>query len=437
MLSRAKLYLIRKRGKTFTLFILISLISTFVTISLSLMHTTNEVSAFMRTTLGAQIEIRQHRQLVLHGQDSVPDVDAPLTSTILKEIMGIQGITQYNTRNNGFVSGLSFVQGFHSSGYDDMGGIQGVNDTGLLSNFSNQTLTLDAGRHITTDDENVVIISETLALANELTIGDMIELAPAALGTDEAGRFVNTVNYSGSSTQAKVIGIFVQNEMRADESLQPTAGLVVNQLFSDHTLMTNLGLANPDEYEEATFYVENPADLPEIMGEIEQVEGLGEEIFLIQPNDFNYMRISGDLQTMQSLILILLIGIGLVSTIILVLILVLRMRGRIREVGILLSVGIRKSQIWGSFLLEIAMVALAAFMFSYATSSLIVPFLKQGILADLPVMYDLGQYGFQPMPLPIYSVVYLSILLVILLVAFISTLLTIRLKPKQILSKMS
>jgi len=85
------------------------------------MHTTNEVSAFMRTTLGAQIEIRQHRQLVLHGQDSVPDVDAPLTSTILKEIMGIQGITQYNTRNNGFVSGLSFVQGFHSSGYDDMG----------------------------------------------------------------------------------------------------------------------------------------------------------------------------------------------------------------------------------------------------------------------------------------------------------------------------
>ena len=312
-----------------------------------------------------------------------------------------------------------------------------MNDTGLLSNFSNQTLTLDAGRHITTDDENVVIISETLALANELTIGDMIELAPAALGTDEAGRFVNTVNYSGSSTQAKVIGIFVQNEMRADESLQPTAGLVVNQLFSDHTLMTNLGLANPDEYEEATFYVENPADLPEIMGEIEQVEGLGEEIFLIQPNDFNYMRISGDLQTMQSLILILLIGIGLVSTIILVLILVLRMRGRIREVGILLSVGIRKSQIWGSFLLEIAMVALAAFMFSYATSSLIVPFLKQGILADLPVMYDLGQYGFQPMPLPIYSVVYLSILLVILLVAFISTLLTIRLKPKQILSKMS
>jgi len=59
MMNRAMLYLRRKKGKSFTLFILILLISSFVTTSLALMYTTNQVSRFMRESIDGRIEIRQ------------------------------------------------------------------------------------------------------------------------------------------------------------------------------------------------------------------------------------------------------------------------------------------------------------------------------------------------------------------------------------------
>jgi ABC-type lipoprotein release transport system permease subunit len=434
MLNRAMLYLIRKKGKTLTLFVLIFLISTFVTTSLALMYTMNEISTYMRTTLGAQIEIRQQRQFSLPGQDSVISLEKYLTDFILKQIISIPGIHQYNTRNSGYISGLLFITGSFSSESANMGRIHGTNDSALLPDFKDQVLALTEGKHFTAEDENVVIISQTLALANGLTIGDLVELMPAEFALNEEGRFANTLNYSGPGTQAKIIGIFAENELQANAGFQPTPGLVANQLYATHALLTILGLANHGEYETATFYVENPADLPRIVKEIEQIESLDWDAFLMESNDFGYNRISRNLLTMQNLMLALLIAICVVGAIILTLILVLRMRGRVHEVGILLSLGIRKNHITGGFLLEIAIIAILTFIFSFAASGLIVPLLEQGFLWEFPVIRD---SAFQSMPLKIYFVVYLFVLLMILLTSFFSTILTIRLKPNQILSKMS
>jgi len=429
MLKRTLLYLRRKKGKTFTLFALLFLIATFVKTSFALMHTMNEVSTLMRITLGGQIEIGQERWLAApQVVDSEENLIATLTEANLGQMMEVQGVHSYLARTSGHVRGLSFIEGFDLGELDDMGGIHGVNDSELLSDFSDETLSLARGRHITPEDENKVIISLTLALENDLEIGDQIELTSAELGSTDIE--------NETRIQAEIVGIFTETEAQPI-GFRPTASLMVNQLFSDHSLLYQLGLGNLGEYESATLYVYDPADLPRIVAEIRQLDGMDWDRFRIEYNDFNYMRISGDLQTVQNLILVLLVGIGVVSTVILALILVLRMRGRVREVGILLSVGISKSQIWGGFLLEITMISVVAFIFSYITSTLLIPFLNQGLLADLPMMNELGQADFQSMPLVIYSIVFMLILFVVLLTAFISTLLTIRLKPKQILSKLS
>jgi len=423
VLSRTLLYLRRKKGKTFTLFALIFLVSTFVTTSFALMHTMNEASTHMRMILGGQIEILQERWPTGREESSHDNSADTLTTSNIAQIMEISRVRSYTSRNSGHVSGISFIEGFEWGELDNAGTIHGINDSGMLSYFSDETLALVAGRHITTDDKNEVIISQTLALQNGLAVGDSVELIPAGLNSNDV-----------ASTQAEIVGLFTENEIQPIGS-QPTVALMANQIFSSHAVLNHLELANQGEYASATFYIEDPADLPRIVAEIRQLEGIGN--LLIQYNDFNYMRIAGDLQTIQNLILILLIGIGVVSAIILALILVLRMRGRVHEVGILLSVGIQKSQIWSGFLLEITMTAMVAFIFSYISSVLLVPVMNQGLLADLPMIYDVGQYYFQSMPLAIYSVVFILILFVVLLTAFISTLLTIRLKPKQILSKMS
>jgi len=434
MLNRTLLYLKRKKGKTFTLFALLFLISAFVTTSLALMHTMNEVSTLMRITLGGQIEIRQEHwstERVMESQESPTDT---LTKANLEQMMAISGVHSYVTRNSGHVSGLSFIEGFEWGELDDVGTLHGVNDSELLSDFSNETLSLVVGRHITPEDENKVMISQALALENNLEIGNKIELIPANVSSNDVE---DSVADDKTSIQAEIVGIFTENEAQPI-GFQSTALLMVNQIFSDHFLLHHLGLTNLREYESATFYAYDPADLPRIVAEIGQLEGVDWDIFHIQYNDFNYMRISEDLQTIQNLILILLIGIGVVSIVILTLILILRMRGRVHEVGILLSVGIGQNQILGGFLLEITMIAMVAFIFSFfITSVLLVPFLNQELFTDLPMMDEVGQYDFQSMPLAIYLVVFVLILFVVLLAAFISTRLTIRLKPKQILSKMS
>jgi len=78
-----------------------------------------------------------------------------------------------------------------------------------------------------------------------------------------------------------------------------------------------------------------------------------------------------------------------------------------------------------------------SFFASYAITSVLVPMLNQSLLADLPALAALGQQQFQTMPPAMYVLVYLLVLFVILGTAYITTRLTIRLKPKQILSKMS
>ena len=430
MLNRTFLYLKRKKGKTIILFLLVFLISTFVVTSLALKQTAGEVSTVMRESLGGQIELRMYQQLVLHGQEMVECSEIFLTDGWLREILEIPGIIQHNARQNSMASGLNFVEGFNSSGYDQMGSIHGMNESKWLPDFSNGALELTEGRHIASDNEHVVLISEVLALTNGLNVGDTVRLLPAELGTNDAGQFINTMDMGDfPSVQATVIGIFTIHEA-SNEGLQPTVGLTVNQIFSDTALLETLGLANYGFYNEITFHVGNPSHLPEIMERIRETEGFDEGNFFMQYNDFGYERISRELQTMQNLILILLAGIGFVSMVILSLILVLRMRGRIREVGTLLSVGIRKSQIWGGFLLEIALVSLVAFVFSHSVSINIVPVINRGMLAEFYGIYEMDYR----MALTVYAVAYLSILGVVLATTITSTLLTVRLKPKQILS---
>jgi len=446
MLNRTLLYLRRKVGKTITLFILVFLISTFITTSFTLMYTTDEVSSHIRATLGAQIHIRQQGRMIGRedGNWDGNDSDKFLTDAILSQIMEISSLQRYNIRNSGHVNGLAFIEGLNASEGDNIGRIQGNHYTELFPDFSDQILELIEGRHITPADEHVVIISELLALTNELSIGDIIELAPAELGLHEDGSFVNTIIDTGISVQAEIVGIFTQIEVQPSENLQPTAGLVDNQLFSDHTLLISLGVTSYGEYETATFYASNPSYLPAIIDEIEQIENLNWDIFFIQYNDSDYMRIAGNLQTIQNLIIILSVVIGIVSVVILILILILRLRGRVHEVGILMSVGIPKKEILGQFLLEIMIISVFSFILSYVLSGLMVHQIEKEVLVNFQVMSDIGyevfntdQSHFSSMPLAIISVIYLFILSVILITAFISITLTIKLKPKQILAKMS
>ena len=325
-MNRALLYIRRKKGKSFTLFMLLFLISTFVTTSLALMYTTHQVSRFMRELVDGRVEIRQLPQEQRDEDGNVEWVfEIPFRNDYIKEITLIEGIGHYNGSNRGFATAddLSFRQGSSSGETDHMGSIQSVNDSSMLSDFREGQFSLVLGRHIIPEDEFVVMISETLAAENNLTLGDAINLRPAEIGTDEEGRVKNVMNEHAPSVQATIVGIFAEEEVQWNSAFVPAAGIVANQLFVDHRVIIDLGLANANEYEAIAFQVNDPSDLGSIIGQINQLNGLNDDSFLMMHDDGDYMRISGDLQTIQNLIGVLLIAIGSVSAIILALILIL------------------------------------------------------------------------------------------------------------------
>ena len=426
MFNRTILYLTRKKGKTFTLLTLIVLISTFVTTSLALMDTTNQVSRSARESIDARIEIRQLEQYMINEES-------------IDEMLNISGLVNHNAMNTGLSSSrdIAFRQGIPSGVTDNMGTITAVDDSSLQSNFISELFSLVEGRHITHEDENVLMISSALDRENNIGIGDTLNLRPAEISTDEEGMVENALDDTTIYNQVEVIGIFAITENQMNAHTVPSAFIIANQMFTSHDTMKSLGLAEAGYYESITLFVGDPSELPSIVEQIRQLDDVNWDYFFMSHDDGDYMRISGDFRTIQNLLTVLLIAIGIVSAIILMLILILRMRGRMHEVGILLSVGINKKQILGGLLLEIIIIATFSFAISYGISSLIVPTLNQSLLASLPAISDLGEQQLRSISLTTSVVIYLMILVIILITAYISTLMTIRLKPKQILSKMS
>jgi ABC-type antimicrobial peptide transport system permease subunit len=431
-LKRSMLYLIRKKGKTLVLFLLLFTISTFVLTCFSLLYATGEVATTMRTAVGAAFHIRPV------GNGGV------MTQHAIEQIMASDKLKLYSGKNSGYAKGVAFMPGAYPTSENSMGQVSANHYSALHPHFQNKEFELIEGKHITPDDENAVLISETLAALNGLSVGDMVTLSPAELAR-EGDIFIDALKDSQITADAKIIGIFKEVQPQADAAYQPTAGLRANLIFSDHGLLTALRLSNAGEYTGGvSFYIEDPLDLDNVIAQVEQLNSIDWNSFFIRKDDFNYEKISSGLVAIQSLIQTLLVCVGVVSTAVLILNLTLRLRGRVHEAGILMSVGIPKREILGQFIAEVAAVAMVAFVCSYFTAGFISGFVESGILNNLQVV-EISKKTLQTgildnfaptvlfsMPALITTLIYVCLMAVIATSTLLVSLAIVKLKPCEI-----
>ena len=440
-LKRTMLYLTRKKGKTLILFLLLFTISAFVLSCFSLLYAMGEVTANMRTAVGAAFHIR--------SSNMTGEKQAIITEQVIRQIMEKGNIKYYNGRNSGYAKGLQFIPGAYHTDENNMGQVSANNYTALHSNFQEKVLELIEGRHITPNDENVVLISETLALLNSLSVGDMVTLSPAELAQKD-GDFIDKLKNSQTAVEVKIIGIFAELEPQVDAAYQPTAGLRANLIFSDHAFLAELGLANKGEYEDGvSLYIQDPLYLNNVVDEVQQTDLIDWSSFFIRKDDFNYEKISAGLQTIQNLIKTLLACVSVVSAAVLILILIMRMRGRVHEAGILMSVGISKKEILGQFFAEVVVVAIIAFACSHFAASFVSARVESGILDNMKVVQieeqtlqtglsgNIALVTLLTMPFTVTAAIYACLLTVITASALLSSLAIIKLKPREIFARMS
>lgn len=449
--KRAGLYLLRKKGKAISIFLLIMVVSTFLISCFSLLTASEKLASDIRGALGAAFYLRASTGIVSdeNGEMTVMENHIRITDNEIKRIQNCGNIAYYNPINYGYAKGeqLTFIHGEKHTEDNNMGAVTALRYSALETDFADEVLALAAGRHITEADTNAVLISSEVTAVNGLFVGDKIVLSSSELGEAD-GEYIDVWSGERKETVVTIVGIY--DILEADANVTATAGRQENRIYASIDVLTQLAASEPSVYTgEVGFYVIDPKTLDEIVSKVRQIKEIDWKTHFIRTNDFQYSKISDSLTSLGDLIKILSACVSIVSAAILTLILTLRIRGRIPEAGILLGAGIPKGEIIKQFLLEVLSVAAAAFLFSYAAGFGISHNLGNHLLANFqPNLINAAALqnkmsdavsidSYLTLGIGKTLLIYGCQLIVVVLSVLLSSASILKLKPREILTKMS
>ena len=406
-LKRAFLYDVRKKGKSLTLFLLLLFLTVSVMVGISIRSGTEKAARDLRETIGASFTMSGSiNHLEFDGSETGYTADKiPIPYETVKQILGVGGIKAYNAEQSLPISavGLKFLSGMES------GNLSANTETAYQADFVSGILELTEGRHITAEDTDAAVISAKLAEENNLGIGSELILKSASDG-------------SGEQAKVFVAGIYASDsKMEYDD----------DTIFTTHDIFWKLSNQKASAYSgNVTFFVTDPEELTHIVKQVKQIASIPWEDYFIRINESEYQSVAYQIQTLEQLTGIMLLAVMLIGIIVIFLVLAMRIRNRIHEAGILLSIGTSVSQITMQFIYEILMVTVLVFLVSFPLGSFVTGQAEEALKGMETIIH---------MPLSLQNILlqFLTETFVIIFTVIMASLPVARMKPKDILSKMS
>ncbi len=372
-IKRAFLYVARKKGKSILLFFILLIMSTFVLTGLSTQKASQEAQKNLREALGGEfyvsVELSESNPYFRRVDDGEGALDLytelPVTRDMINAIMEIGGIEKYDASAQTLVStNLTIFPGNVPLKGELNNKIYARTVAGTENNsfFQSGIMELTEGKHITGNESNAAVISRDMADQNSLQIGDSISLQ-----ADE-------------EAEVRIIGIYEIRKPDPAYASVVTYEKLENQIFIDTSALQDLFGDMPMGFYEVAFSVYDPAQLDSIMSEVKGLSAIDWRAFEVAADNQTYLDAAAPLQKLQALVSSIIWVIALVSAVILSLILTMWGRSRIHETGVFLSLGIGKMRIIGQYLAEVLMIAVIAFGCSYFTSSAVAGQLANGLL---------------------------------------------------------
>lgn len=366
MIKRAFFYTTRKRGKTLILLLTLFVISTFVLTGLSILAAADQSALSLRQSVGGSIKLeldKDNRQNWTYqqgvGGTMVGYTGTPITDADIEKVMSVKGVSSYNGVGDGsvFAIDFSFISGFSFGPGSDYSRLPSVSNSEFFNYFRRGAFKLVEGRHITPEDDHVVLISTALAERNGLKLGDTITVQCCY----DAGGYPNVT--------LKIVGIY--KSTMDDGGFTTTSTDKRNRLIIDHKAMQEIMMHDVIQYDNGVeFFVDDPRDIDKIAAQIQKLD-LDWSCFTLTVDNTAYEAVASSLTAMQNMVTGLIIGIVIVSIGILALILNMWIKQRTHETGILLSIGVGKVKIVAQYILETLMIAVIAFGLSYFSSGAI------------------------------------------------------------------
>lgn len=391
-LKRAMLYVTRKKGKSIVLFCILLIMATFVLSGLSIGKATKQAQQNLRQSLGGSFHVwtdYTDNNPYLHKESDEDESGGTgyimysteqLSSDMVKNIRDIAGVKYCDAFDETLLDfeQLSFFKGTIPL-EEELG-----NSTTTVSLwrseehnlFTNGVVKLTEGRHITEKDTGKAIICKDLADKNGLGIGDMLK----------------TRSMDGRSMTLEIVGLFTAMETEKIGKNIEGYNKIQNRVFID--IASAILIENTPAvqgFSEVSITINDPEEMDEIIEKVKKTPGFKEDGFTIDTDNETYENTASSLESMDKLVIGLLIAAILVSVVILSLILTLWGKSRVRETGVFLSLGIKKTDIIGQYLTEVLLIAIVAFGISFFTSNMV-----SNRIADVLLQQDIQNKKEEP-----------------------------------------
>lgn len=401
LMKRALLYIARKRGRNILLLVIIFVMCTFMLMGIAVKSSADHAAEDLRKSIGSSFILEADDDNPANygqpqekdGYSFQPYIGPVITQDLIDEITAIDGVSNYFTDETKLIwTELELRPGAWSEDeqyYQEhpeylekhfltMDGIRlnmhetslyCCNDGDLHSFFRTGALEIAKGRNLQEGDSFRAVISEKLAERNGLSVGD------AFVVENKEGLYRpsdDPFRTWGEPMELTVIGLFHTNFEQETSQYTFEDGYAENLIFTDmdtarqveaNLLENGMGSPQGKSYGKATFFVEDPNMLDRVLTEVrsmDRIDGL-----LLELDDVAYRASVGPLRQMSGFSSFLVIASMLGVVIILYLILNMWTKGRKREIGVLLSIGIKKAGIRAQLVLECVLVGAAALLLSF------------------------------------------------------------------------
>ncbi|MEI5906583.1 ABC transporter permease [Bacillus spongiae] len=474
-MKRALLSVKARKGKSLLQIFIFSVICVFVLSGLAIQSAATKSAELARQSLGGDVTLEFDMQKAMEeqrneGGERVRIEREPIAVDEADELTAYSEIKGYNYFSTSVGLAGDFVpyeedpsseeeestetgqgQGFQMRG-GMMGDVtlQGVLYSDSLDEFTESTSTLVEGEHITDSEENqnIVLIEESLAYENDLAVGDSIEVQ----GINEEEE---------TSVTLEIVGIYETTETTDDMGMSIAALDPANRLIVPFTAVNTLkGEDFAGTIDSAVYYVDDPKNIDPFIEQVEANSSIDFDVFNLNANDQLYQQMIGPITSVASFSENVVYLVTIAGAVILGLIVMISIRDRKFEMGVLLALGEKKGKLIGQFIVEILIIAMFALGISAVTGDLVANKMGEQLLTQQIESEDttnepasfagMGRRGAQMMAQPeVDPLDELMIQITLsdfgllagigILIAIISTLLpaltVLRLQPKTILTK--
>lgn len=435
-IKRAGLYCFRQRCRTLILFLLLTVAAAFILTGIAIRDAAKGASADVRTAVGGKIILDIDKDGNMGSSEQYDWGTAAtyngdqITQKLVDAIGKVEGVADYNAElTPGYYgAGVNFdyLPATYELSYTPYGeaSIYTVTlSSGKCTSFLSGKYRLVAGRHITPDDQYTCLISKELADYNRLSVGDIIKMYSLD---------------SGFISEFQIVGIFDGTEGSPGNSgnADTVSDIPANQGYIDYAALQDIfkDKYNIDYYQHLSIFVEDPANIQKVYDKISALPELKGKTLKLTIDTEEYDVISTPLTSLQTLVDTTVGIVCAVSVAVLTLLLTIWIRGRKKEIGILLSVGKSKADI----LLQIFTETFAVAMLSFTAAIPLGRLTAQRAGAFLVSRAAAGTAGLTVRMAAAYLPAFYVTGTVLVAVSVLASAWTVvRLKPNDILAKMS